>query len=138
MSWEGDALAQGLRAAADAAYTAVAEPVEGTMLTVLRAAADGAEGQTDEGVLGVLEAALEAAERAEAETIDQLPALREAGVTDAGGEGICVVLRGLVAALRGELPPPVAIPDRPLAMLPGHIDDGFGYCTEFVLIPGRA
>ena len=133
----GGALAQGLRAAADAAYTAVAEPVEGTMLTVLRAAADGAEGQTDEGVLGVLEAALEAAERAEAETIDQLPALREAGVTDAGGEGICVVLRGLVAALRGELPPPVAIPDKPLATLPGHIDDGFGYCTEFVLIPGE-
>ena len=132
----GDALAQGLRAAADAAYTAVAEPVEGTMLTVLRAAARGTEGHEGEGVLPVLAAALAEAERAEAETIDQLPALREAGVTDAGGEGICVVLRGLVAALRGELPPPVAIPDKPLAMLPGHIDDGFGYCTEFVLVPG--
>ena len=131
----GDTLAAGLRAAAAAAYTAVAEPVEGTMLTVLRAAADGAETRAGEGVTAVLEAALEAAERAEAETIDQLPALREAGVTDAGGEGVCVVLRGLAAALRGELPPPVAIPDKPLATLPGHADDGFGYCTEFVLVP---
>ncbi len=130
----GETLAEGLRAAAAAAYTAVSEPVEGTMLTVLRVAADGAKERTGEGVLAVLEGALTAADRAEAETIDQLPALREAGVTDAGGEGICVVLRGLVAALRGELPPPVAIPDKPLAMLPGHIDDGFGYCTEFVLV----
>ena len=134
---DGDTLAAGLRAAAAAAYTAVAEPVEGTMLTVLRAAADGAETRAGEGVTAVLEAALAAAERAEAETIDQLPALREAGVTDAGGEGVCVVLRGLAAALRGELPPPVAIPDKPLATLPGHADDGFGYCTEFVLVPGE-
>ena len=133
----GDVLAEGLQAAAAAAYTAVSEPVEGTMLTVLRAAAGGAEERTGEGVLATLEGALAEAERAEAETIDQLPALREAGVTDAGGEGVCVVLRGLVAALRGELPPPVTIPDKPLAMLPGHIDDGFGYCTEFVLIPGE-
>ncbi len=134
---EGEVLAEGLRAAAAAAYTAVSEPVEGTMLTVLRAAAGGAEGRSGEGVLATLEGALAEAERAEAETIDQLPVLREAGVTDAGGEGVCVVLRGLVAALRGELPPPVAIPDKPLAMLPGHIDDGFGYCTEFVLVSGE-
>ena len=81
----------------------------------------------------VLEAALAAAEVAETLTIDQLPALREAAVTDAGGEGICVILRGLVAALRGERPAPVAVPDRPLATLAGHSPDGFGYCTEFVL-----
>ena len=104
------------------------------MLTVLREAAGGAEGQANGGALTVLEAALRAAEEAEEATIDQLPALREAGVTDAGGEGICVILRGLAAALRAELPPPVAIPDRPLAMLPDHVPDRFGYCTEFVLL----
>ncbi len=131
---DGDALARGLRSAAEAAYGAVAEPVEGTMLTVLRAAASGAEGRAGGDVLAVLEAALPAAEAAEAATIDQLAALREAGVTDAGGEGICVVLRGLAAALHGELPPPVAIPDRPLATLPDHANDRFGYCTEFVLL----
>ncbi len=134
---DGETLARGLRAAAEAAYTAVSEPVEGTMLTVLREAAGGAETRAGDGVLATLEGALTEAERAEAETMDLLPALREAGVPDAGGEGICVILRGLVAALRGELPPPVTIPDKPLATLPGHADDGFDYCTEFVLIAGE-
>ncbi len=133
---DGAALARGLRHAAESARGAVAEPVEGTMLTVLRAAAEGAEERAHAHAPDALEAALRAAERAEAATIDQLPALREAGVTDAGGEGVCVILRGLLAALRGELPPPAAIPDRPLAMLAGHADDGFGYCTEFVLEAG--
>ena len=135
---DGATLAAGLAAAADAAWTAVADPVEGTMLTVLRAAAAGAEAERARGdAPAVLEAALAAAERAEAATIDQLPALREAGVTDAGGEGVCVILRGLVAALRGELPPPVAIPNKPLATLPGHAADEFGYCVEFILLPGQ-
>ena len=129
----GPELARGLEGAAEAAYRAVAEPVEGTMLTVLRAAAEGAAGSAGGAPVPVLEAALTAAEAAETLTIDQLPALREAGVTDAGGEGICVILRGLVAALRGERPAPVAVPDRPLATLAGHSPDGFGYCTEFVL-----
>ena len=48
--------------------------------------------------------------------------------------GVVLVVRRLLS--KG-LPPPVAIPDKPLAMLPGHIDDGFGYCTEFVLVPGE-
>ena len=130
---DGAALARGLRHAAESARGAVAEPVEGTMLTVLRAAAEGAEERAGAPLPDALDAALRAAERAEAATIDQLPALREAGVPDAGGEGVCVILRGLLAALRGELPPPAAIPDRPLATLAGHADDGFGYCTEFVL-----
>ncbi len=134
---DGATLAAGLAAAAEAAWTAVSEPVEGTMLTVLRAAAAGAEERSREDALTALEGALAKAEQAEAATIDQLPALREAGVTDAGGEGVCVILRGLVAALRGELPPPMAIPDKPLATLPGHVDNGFGYCTEFVLVPGQ-
>ena len=135
---DGQTLARGLGEAAAAAYRAVAEPAEGTMLTVLRAAAGGAASAPDQGPLAGFEAALAAAEAAEALTIDQLPALREAGVTDAGGEGICVILRGLVAALRGERPKPVAVPDRPIATLAGHSPDGFGYCTEFVLEAGEA
>ncbi|MBH77695.1 MAG: hypothetical protein CL897_05670 [Dehalococcoidia bacterium] len=133
----GSMLSKGLQAAADAAYTAVSEPVEGTMLTVLRAAATGAHKRSEGTILEVLNEALAEAERAQERTIDQLPALREAGVRDAGGEGVCVLLRGLVAAIRKELPPPVMIPEKPLAMLPGHVDDGFGYCTEFVLVAGE-
>jgi dihydroxyacetone kinase-like predicted kinase len=84
----------------------------------------------------VLRAAIAAAEAAEAHTPEQLPALAEAGVTDSGGEGICVILRGLAAALAGERPPPaVAVPDRPLATLAGHEHEEFGFCTEFVLEP---
>ena len=138
---DAEGLAAGLEAAADAAYAAVTKPQEGTMLTVLRAAALRAKEVADalprsgSGLpcRGVLEAASAAAERAEEATIDQLPALRAAGVTDAGGEGICVILRGLVAAFRGELPRPTLVPSRPIASLGGHNEDAFGFCTEFMV-----
>ncbi|MCC7364320.1 MAG: DAK2 domain-containing protein [Dehalococcoidia bacterium] len=134
------ALAAGLREASVAAYRAVANPVEGTMLTVLRAAADGAATGAAPGTtcLSALLPALAAAEAAEAGTIDQLPALKEAGVPDAGGEGVCVILRGLVAALTGTTPPAPAMPDRPIAQLAGHEHEQFGFCTEFVLEPRAA
>ncbi|GIW12961.1 MAG: kinase [Tepidiforma sp.] len=138
-------LAQGLRAAAGAAYDAVSRPQEGTMLTVLRAAAEGAAAAAarlpGEGrgavCLPVLEQALAAAELAEARTQEMLPSLREAGVPDAGGEGICVLLEGMAARLRGE--------DVDLSLLAeggqarefaaAHAEDVRGYCTEFVLEP---
>ena len=138
---DAEGLAAGLGAAADGAYAAVSIPQEGTMLTVLRAAALGASATADSlpgsgrelPCAGVLEAAAAAAEKAEASTIDQLPALRAAGVTDAGGEGICVILRGMVAAVRGELPPPSLLPSRAIASLIGHAADKFGFCTEFMV-----
>lgn len=140
---DGWALAHALGAAASAAYGAVAQPVEGTMLTVLRAAAESAMAAATSpdaaGCVAVLAAAVEAAEKAEARTIEQLPALREAGVTDSGGEGVCVILRGLLAALRGEGPPPVLVTGGvPLAQIQGHAREAFGFCTEFVLEPGNS
>ena len=140
---DAQGLAEGLGGAADAAYAAVTKPQEGTMLTVLRAASDRADevvlGLPDGGreapCHGVLAAAVLAAEASEAATIDQLAALREAGVTDAGGEGICVILRGLLAAIRGELPPPSLLPTRAIATLSGHATETFGFCTEFLIEP---
>lgn len=139
--FDAEGLARGLAAAAQAAYTAVSKPEEGTMLTVLRCA--GEEARTvaaamagngrNTPCLTVLAAAVEAADAAEAKTIDQLPALREAGVPDAGGEGICVILRGLLAAIRGEAPPAPIIPERPIAALAGHQMEEFGFCTEFLV-----
>lgn len=137
------ATARALDGAARAAYAAVATPVEGTMLTVLRSAARGAAAFVEslpaqgngQGCIGTLQAAIEAAERAEAETPDLLPQLAEAGVTDSGGEGICVILRGLWGALAGAHPPAAAIPDRPIASLAGHEAEEYGFCTEFVLEP---
>src|SRR6185436_4653859 len=107
-------------------------PQEGTMLTVLRAAAEAAvaqcagppKGGTDSSCLPVLRAATQAAETAETQTVDQLPALQEAGVTDAGGEGICVILRGLLEALTGTRQArPIHAAERPIVMSAGH-DDG--------------
>ena len=134
-------LARALRSASDAAYKAVGKPVEGTMLTVLRAAAEGAEEVLPlaVGCLSAFHAALRSAERAEGGTIDQLQALRDAGVTDAGGEGICVILRAMAATLRGEPASTFlasASEDVELfAKLEGHAPDEFGFCTEFILEP---
>ena len=139
-------LARALRRAASASYAAVTTPVEGTMLTVTRAAADGAEQAADTlegggegfGCLSTLQAAIRAAEEAEARTPEQLPALKEAGVPDSGGEGICVLLRGLAAFLTGERPAPAATIDRPLVVLTGHVPEQFGFCTEFLIEPQGA
>jgi uncharacterized protein len=103
----GDAAAFGaaLRQAADAAYAAVADPVEGTMLSVLRAAAGAAGADGARGDLGSLVAvAAEAAREALARTPDQLEVLRRAGVVDAGGRGVCVLLDALEEVVTGSAP----------------------------------
>lgn len=93
-----------LRRGESMAYSAVAEPVEGTILTVARAAADAAA-EVEGEALDAVRSAAEAAHRALARTPDLLPVLRDAGVVDAGGRGLTVILDALVAALAGEPPP---------------------------------
>ncbi|MFM9134459.1 MAG: DAK2 domain-containing protein [bacterium] len=90
-----------LRRAATDAYAAVAEPVEGTILTVARAAADGAEAHPGDDVVGVIRSATEAAEAALERTPDQLAVLREAGVVAAGGQGLVVVYGALLDIVTG-------------------------------------
>jgi DAK2 domain fusion protein YloV len=97
-------LVQALARAADLAYTAVARPVEGTMLTVARAAADGAARARD--LAGVATGAAEAAREALAHTPEQLEVLRRAGVVDAGGRGLCVLYDALAGVVSGHLPVP--------------------------------
>jgi uncharacterized protein len=100
----GRDLARALRAASTAAYGAVAEPVEGTVLTVAAAAAAGAA-QADTDDLGtVARAAATAGARALGRTPEQLPVLARAGVVDAGGRGLCVLLDALVEVITGERP----------------------------------
>lgn len=137
------ALARGLANASRSAHAAVSRPHEGTMLTVLRLASEAATAHVanlDAGgdaasCLPTLLRAIEAAEDAEEATMEQLPALKEAGVPDAGGEGVCVVLRGLEAAISGRAPRVRAIPHQPIAMLEGHVHEGLGFCTEFLIEP---
>ena len=98
--------------AADAAYAAVAEPVEGTMLSVLRAAADATGATAARVDLSALAtAAAQAAREALARTPDQLEVLRLAGVVDAGGRGVCVLLDALEEVVTG-IPATAAAPPR--------------------------
>ena len=98
-----DDVRQALTKAADLAYTAVAEPVEGTVLTVARAAAEAAAAAPG-GLAEVLRAACAGAEEALDRTPSLLPALARAGVVDAGGRGLCLMLRALCAEVDGAAP----------------------------------
>ena len=119
-------LAAALDAAATAAWQAVGEPVDGTILTVARAAADGAASVPDGAPPGdVLRAATKAAAEALERTPDQLERLRRAGVVDAGGRALTVMLdttewvltgrRKSASAARGRPPIPVPLADHELS-----------------------
>jgi DAK2 domain fusion protein YloV len=101
----GGELARALRAATEAAYGAVARPVEGTVLSVVAAAADGAGRLGSDDLVAVARAAASSAADALARTPQQLPVLARAGVVDAGGRGLCVLLDALVDAVNGTAPP---------------------------------
>jgi DAK2 domain fusion protein YloV len=110
---DGPAFAAALQKAADTAYSAVADPEEGTFLTVARAAGTAAMAAVDNGPADlevVVRAAADGARAALEATTDQLAALREAGVVDAGGAGLCLVLDALVTTVTGVEParPPLA------------------------------
>jgi len=110
-----------LEVAADAAYEAVMKPVEGTILTVMRACAVGARSALDAGetsLVSVVGASLEAGEIALARTPELLPVLAEAGVVDAGGAGLLLLFSGVLHVLDGrEMPDPP--PDEVTAATPG-------------------
>lgn len=112
----GRAVAEALRAAVTAAYAAVAEPVEGTVLSVINAAAAAAEQADSDDLATVVRAAAAGATDALTRTPEQLPVLARAGVVDAGGLGLCVLLRTLAAVVTGEPAPPLdAVLPRPAA-----------------------
>jgi DAK2 domain fusion protein YloV len=100
----GGELARALRSATEAAYAAVARPVEGTVLSVVAAAADAAGRVSSDDLLAVARAASRAASEALARTPQQLPVLARAGVVDAGGRGLCLLLDALVDALSADAP----------------------------------
>ena len=107
-SVEGAAIAAALQRASQAAYRAVARPVEGTILTVVRAASDAASEllarEPAATTSAVLHAAYQGAELALVRTTDMLEALRRAGVVDAGGKAFLVVLGALRDAVDGREP----------------------------------
>ncbi len=130
---DGPHFARALVAAADHAYAAISQPVEGTMLTVMRDAARAGARDDLADPADVLRAAVTEAHASVARTPDLLPRLRDAGVVDSGGQGIAIILEGVLHGVTGE-----PLPDAPTQLaapadLGGVAHEGHGYCTEFVL-----
>ena len=138
---DGVLWANALQSGVDAAYKAVMKPAEGTILTVARLAAAKAHEAAQENnfIEFVQEAAIEEAKIALANTVNQNPVLKKAGVVDAGGKGWLFALEAMLCALRGE---DIVAPEN------GEVsetkeqadfsdfnteDITFTYCTEFII-----
>ena len=144
-SFTGSDLADALIQASTMAYKGLSNPVEGTILTVVREAASAAQAQASSGsadLKSVLEATVSAANESVANTPNLLSVLREAGVVDAGGQGLYTILEGALHYLRGEVEqmqfrkPQIIVSDIPATRLPQMVaadEVPYGYCTEFML-----
>ncbi len=145
-SLSGKDMAAALKQASTMAYRGISNPVEGTILTVIKEASAASQEQAasdDNDLISVLEAAVNAANEAVANTPTLLPVLRQAGVVDAGGQGLYTILEGALRYLRGEaeqmqfrkpqmitsnIPQPSRLSQvRTVGEVP------YGYCTEFLL-----
>ena len=132
-----DALQEGV----DAAYKAVMKPAEGTILTVARLAAASAINAARENnyIEFVQSAAIEEAKQALANTVNQNPVLKKAGVVDAGGKGWVIALEAMLAAMQGEdivVPEGVSEAQNKKAADFDQFDTAditFAYCTEFII-----
>jgi uncharacterized protein len=136
--------------AADQAYGSVRDPAEGTILTVVREMSvrvaselahmndarlgPGATAEEQNAVIAeVIERALDAGQESVKRGPDLLPVLREAGVVDAGGYALTVLLAGMVGALRGSDPPQVDHHAAARVTHPQHSSSTYRYCTNFAV-----
>ena len=139
-----------LARAADQAYGSVREPAEGTILTVVREMAhrvatelahmpdarlgtEASDGEQDLALADVIQSALDAGQDSVRRGPDLLPVLREAGVVDAGGYGLTVMLAGILGALRGSEPPRLDHHRAARVTHPQHASSTFRYCTNFAV-----
>ena len=132
------ALRGALAAGADAAYAALSEPREGTMISAARAAAEAAAADPTDSPSALLDTALDAVARHVERTPELNPALAGAGVVDAGARGLELAMRGMCAALRGDPLPDAAADfgDIDDAWLSRRLDEGGGlegFCTELIV-----
>lgn len=134
-------LAQALRKAAEVAYKALTNPVEGTILTVIKDAAEAAVSRAstaDPSPISVLEAAVLAARESVVNTPNLLEDLREAGVLDAGGHGLYTFLEGALLSLKGGLDhhSPLLLSTQLPRITSGTrstTEEPYGYCTQFIV-----
>ncbi len=137
--FDGADFAAALTEGSVTAYKGVIKPVEGTILTVGREAAEAAQAAVVEGhceLLQVMERVVAAAGDSVAKTPSLLDVLREAGVVDAGGQGLYIILEGGLRYMKGES---VEIAETSEAITPQveratvEQEMEWGYCTEFIL-----
>jgi DAK2 domain fusion protein YloV len=143
--FDGGDFARALAGASQTAYKGIVNPVEGTILTVLKDASKAAQEaiRNDDTLVSVLEDAVESARDSVARTPSLLPVLKEAGVVDAGGQGLDIVLDGALQFLKGESHkiqyrrPRLVVAETELvsrvAQMPTRLETPHGYCTNFVL-----
>ena len=133
--------AAALKSGADTAYKAVMKPKEGTILTVIRVLAEDAVRQaemTPDDYDALFTTILKSGEAILNRTPDMLPVLKQAGVVDAGGRGLMLILTGYAAVLRGE---EIDTPPQTVGAVEAQFTDDhesleniqFAYCTEFLV-----
>ena len=138
---DGVLWAQALQEGVDAAYKAVMKPAEGTILTVSRLAAAKAQEASQENnfIEFVQNAAVEEAKIALANTVNQNPVLKKAGVVDAGGKGWLTALEAMLSSIQGEDVVAQSAVDAPAVKEAADFSDfntediTFTYCTEFIV-----
>lgn len=136
--------AKALENGVEAAYAAVSNPVEGTILTVAKDASKQATNTaaTNEDFVAVMEEVVKAAKISLDNTPELLPVLQEAGVVDSGGKGLLTVYEGFLSALKGESPESfeasfsseVQAEEIHQQAVQSFVDPAsitYGYCTEF-------
>lgn len=138
---DAEVLLQATIKASNTAYKAVMKPKEGTILTVIRAAAEKAEELLDEeeDIVTICETLIEAMQDALDHTPDLLPVLKQAGVVDSGGEGLLTVVKGSFDSLMGkEVDLTISgVAKRPVTSgtsSDAGADIKYGYCTEFIVM----
>lgn len=140
---EADAkmLSDAFKLGVDAAYKSVMKPTEGTILTVVREAWENTKDMAKENgdAAEFLRAFIDEGEKSLARTPDLLPALKKAGVVDAGGKGLLVILEGMLevvsggSVIRSESETKPAAPAAVAAAGAAEEDIHYGYCTEFIV-----
>ena len=138
-------LAHAFAEATAVAYKGVTKPTEGTILTVARKVSEAAlaKAEETEDIAELIQSVVSAAQRAVDDTPSQLAVLREAGVVDAGGYGLMVILEGFLKTVKGQEIPTTSkaarapAPERQPAKVGAHAletpEEGWGFCTEFLI-----
>ena len=136
---DGRDLAVAFEEGSKAAYKAVMRPTEGTILSVIRAAAESVTNVEESNVIAVMETVVTNAKIMLDKTPDLLPALKKAKVVDSGGMGLYIILQGMLDALKNDIKAEIKDVAVKSAGATGaasteDIDIKFGYCTEFIIV----